>query len=321
MVPGTADAFTITHSGKQSVHVTMTGGPDTYTSDVTTAIANGSVAGQKLLIQLVTPGGNTIQIRDNANTKLSSVWVADTAEEWLLVEWDGSNWVEAGRGHNKNINSGLSAGSVAGSGNINSGDLAGSAGGGSNTNQGDRAGSVGGYGNENDGNYCGSAGGYYNDNTDSYASSVGGYALADKEGEFAHACGRFGTEDFSAQYVRFLLRGSTTDGTPTELTAPERWVLLDEKAYACTVTVVGRQDDGTDHCMYKRMILMERTGGTVAEVGEQTIGTDIEDEGGFDITLTADDTNKSLKVEVTGVAAHNMRWVALIEAVEIGYAD
>ena len=139
--------------------------------------------------------------------------------------------------------------------------------------------------------------------------------------QHAHACGRFSsTRD--CQNTRFQLRGSTTDATVTELTTPERFAIEDEKAYAVTVTMLARQDTGANHAMYKCMVMIQRTAGTVALAGNvQTIGTDIETNANWNISLSADDTNKSLKVDVTGDAAQNIRWTALIEAVELGYSD
>jgi hypothetical protein len=46
-----------------------------------------------------------------------------------------------------------------------------------------------------------------------------------------------------------------------------------------------------------------------------TIGTD--NAAGTSISLTADDTNDSLKIEVTGIASETWRWVASVDAVEI----
>ena len=114
----------------------------------------------------------------------------------------------------------------------------------------------------------------------------------------------------------------TTDATPAELILPSRFTLADEKAYACTVTILARADSGGIHAMYKRQAIIERTGGTVALAGSvQTLGTDIETDAALDVALSTDDTNKSLKIEVTGKAATNLRWTAVIEAVELGYED
>ena len=139
--------------------------------------------------------------------------------------------------------------------------------------------------------------------------------------QVAHASGNFDSTG-DCQNTKCQLQGSTTDATKTELTSSVRFSLEDEHSYACNVTIHGRQDTGANHAMYKRMLIIERTGGTVALEGTvQTIGTDIESDANWDIDLTADDTNKSLKVEVTGVAGQNIRWTALIETVELGYSD
>jgi len=106
------------------------------------------------------------------------------------------------------------------------------------------------------------------------------------------------------------------------LTDPERFVLQDEAAYACTVTVCARQNTGEDHAFFKRMALVQRTGGTVALVGSvQTIGTDINPGSLGGVSLGADDVNKSLKVQVTGAASHSIAWLVHIEALELRYAD
>ena len=180
----------------------------------------------------------------------------------------------------------------------------------------------GGKSNDATGQYSFVGGGEENDASGDYAFVPGGhYGVAYRKGSMAHAGGRF-AGDGDAQYTRFIMRVATTDATVTEMVTPARWTLADEQSYAVTITIHARQDTGADHAMYKRMLIIERTGGTVALSGTvQTIGTDIESDATWDITLTADDTNKSLKVEVTGAAAHNLRWVAVIEAVEIGYSD
>jgi hypothetical protein len=39
----------------------------------------------------------------------------------------------------------------------------------------------------------------------------------------------------------------------------------------------------------------------------------------WDVTLTADTTNGGLKIEVTGAAATNIRWVATVNTSEVTY--
>ena len=126
-----------------------------------------------------------------------------------------------------------------------------------------------------------------------------------------------------------ILRGSTTDATLTEIFldgTDDRLTILDEYTYACTVTAVGRQDDGADHYMGVFHVLIERTGGMVALVGaanalyENNAGG-LGAGGGKAVELTADDTNKALAVKVEGLAAHNVRWVVVLEMVRVNYAD
>ena len=72
--------------------------------------------------------------------------------------------------------------------------------------------------------------------------------------------------------------------------------------------------------MAKKTVLIRRNAGTVALVGSvANLMTDINPGSWGGVTITADDTNKSIKVQVTGLASTNIRWVALIEAVEVGY--
>lgn len=140
-------------------------------------------------------------------------------------------------------------------------------------------------------------------------------------GQYSHSTGNFaGVGD--CQYTRYILKGTTTDTSAHELTSPERFSVLDEHAYGYTATILARQDTGADHAMFKRMGIIQRTGGTVSEVGaEQTIGTDINPGSFGGVTIAADNTNKTINVSVTGLGSHNVRWMCILDVAEIGYAD
>lgn len=119
-----------------------------------------------------------------------------------------------------------------------------------------------------------------------------------------------------------LLRGETTDATATELLTPGRFSIPDETVVSCEVHIIGRQDSGANHVSYRRLCLLERTGGTLALAGSvQTLGTDIETDSNWDVLLTADDGNKSLCVQVTGNTGQTVRWTAAIRAIELHHAD
>ena len=148
--------------------------------------------------------------------------------------------------------------------------------------------------------------------------ATGESSKAVHRGSIVNANGYFNSIG-DCQNVRFQIRGTTTDATQTELILPTRFTIQDNCVYACTITIVGRKSDGSQHAMYKRMALVKRVSNTVALVGSvQVIGVDIESTpSAWTILMAVDDTNKALIVKVTGVAATTIRWSALIEAVQI----
>ena len=77
------------------------------------------------------------------------------------------------------------------------------------------------------------------------------------------------------------------------------------KTIGGTIQLAGASSGGEEAVHYIRQFLIRNRGGTTGLIGSvQTVGTDIEATGltGCDVTLTADDTNDALKVEVQGLA-------------------
>ena len=64
--------------------------------------------------------------------------------------------------------------------------------------------------------------------------------------------------------------------------------------------------------------LLKNDGGTTTLVNSQVNSFDTGN--GWDISLSADNTNNALKVQCTGEASHNIRWVARITTSEVTYA-
>ena len=301
-----SSGFTIQHNNKPVVLITLWGLMQGYTSDETVAIADGSVDGQKLLLMPVDVGAFcSITIKNNANTSLRGDWTRQFIGASLNLVWDAnySQWIETTRDKGNAVDSGKSAFAVGDS--IASGDYSFSAG--SYTTASSLYAVAFGYGT--------TAGG-------AESLGMGRFGNARLESMFAQATGRFSSTG-DAQATRTVVRRNTTNATPTELQidgSGPRWTLDDEHTYACTVTVCGRQDSGANNFMAKKAVLIRRNAGTVALVGSvANLMTDINPGGWGGVTLTADDTNKSLKVQVTGLASTNIRWTALIEAVEVGY--
>jgi hypothetical protein len=100
------------------------------------------------------------------------------------------------------------------------------------------------------------------------------------------------------------------DGATTYLSIP-----LD-KAFFCNIKIVGMRDDGSAVATYERQYAVKNISGTSSEIyAPVTIGTD--NAAGTTIALSANNTDDTLRILVTGVASQNWRWVASIDAVEV----
>ena len=149
-------------------------------------------------------------------------------------------------------------------------------------------------------------------------------ALSNRYGMHAHSNGSFAggsTATGDAQRARFVLRNKTTtnsavelflDGSATRLTIPSG------KIFAFTINIAGVSSTGAAVAHYMRQYCLKNVSGTTSEVyAPITIGTD--NAAGTSIALSASDANDSLVVSVTGTASTIWRWVASVDAVEIGY--
>lgn len=138
----------------------------------------------------------------------------------------------------------------------------------------------------------------------------------------AFASGKFSSPG-DAQRVDFVLRKITTDATATTLMLDGNTTKLtipSGKALFATVTVAGIINGGSKSAHYIRKVAIKNVGGTTSLIGTvSTVGTDVEDDAGYDVAITADDTNDALQINVTGKASETIRWVAHVEGVEIAY--
>ena len=132
-----------------------------------------------------------------------------------------------------------------------------------------------------------------------------------------------------SQGVYYLLGYDTTDATPIALnsnlhtpSATNQIVLPNNSAFTFSGTVVAREkaSEGTDVGAWevKGIIRREANAGTTVLV--DSVINELNTPTGWAIALTADTTNGCLKVEATGVASTNIRWIATIETSEVKYA-
>jgi hypothetical protein len=163
--------------------------------------------------------------------------------------------------------------------------------------------------------------GMFNAHSARNAYTLGTYGSGTRPGTFVFAGGRFGgTGD--AQFAMPILRATTSDATPTELLleTSARFTIPASGIIAGTISLVGTRTDGSAVAHYLRQFCLKNVAGTTSEVYSPiTIGTD--NAAGTSIAITANDTNDALKIEVTGIAAQNWRWQAIVYANDIKYTS
>ena len=186
---------------------------------------------------------------------------------------------------------------------------------------------VGGGRNNTASGYFSTVGGGYNNTASGYFSTVGGGkdGVASQFGQRTYSSGKFLTQG-DAQASSFVLRGATTNATPTNLYLDGLSIKLaveSSKMLSFVVNISGIQSDGSNAAQFFRRGVVKNVGGTTSLVDSiQTVGTDIKSAGAsaWDVTLTANDTDDTLDIQVTGASATNIRWVASLDAVDMAYA-
>jgi hypothetical protein len=166
------------------------------------------------------------------------------------------------------------------------------------------------------------------------ANAQHGYSAAilrgksEQQGKMAFSGMFFGTKG-DAQGSTFVLVADTTDATATSLTGNNlsastnnQIILPNNSAYAFHGTIVARQKagDGTASAAWKIEGLIRREGSAGTTVLVNSATTVLDNTPSWGMALSADTTNGGLKIEVTGAASTNIRWVATIHTSEVTYA-
>ncbi len=157
----------------------------------------------------------------------------------------------------------------------------------------------------------------------SFAS--GFVAQANRVGMRAHSHDRFAASGDS-QRVDFAIYAKTTDATPTTMLLGQTYnttaqlTIPSGKILHVTVHVIGSKSDGSAIAIYQRQVAIANVGGTTSLVGSvNTIGSDTA--AGTSLSITADDTNDALDVQVTGIAAETWRWFASVSGIEMTHGS
>jgi hypothetical protein len=121
---------------------------------------------------------------------------------------------------------------------------------------------------------------------------------------------------------------ATTDATPKVLTSNKgaasttnQIILPNNSAYSFSGTIIARQQAsaGTACAAWKIEGLIRREGSAGTTVLVNSATTVLDNTPAWGMALSADTTNGGLKIEVTGAAATNIRWVATIHTSEVTY--
>ena len=124
----------------------------------------------------------------------------------------------------------------------------------------------------------------------------------------------------------YILYSDTTDATAEAMTTTNSTAAADNQIAAPTNdtcimfsgTVVAIQNGAQDQGGWEIKGLLKNDGGTTTLVNSEV--KTFADGNGWSIVLSADNTNNALKVQCTGEASHNIRWVANIQTSEVTYA-
>jgi hypothetical protein len=149
-------------------------------------------------------------------------------------------------------------------------------------------------------------------------------SLARVSGGVVQASGRFASNG-DAQAGRYLLRTTTIDATQTEMfvngtNGGIRLTLPDDATWTFKITVTAHRTDlSNGHAGYTASGVIYRGSGVSTTNIQGSVQKTVlaESNPSWDINIGADSTNGSLLVRVIGETGKTIRWVALVETVEI----
>jgi Head domain of trimeric autotransporter adhesin len=154
--------------------------------------------------------------------------------------------------------------------------------------------------------------------------ALGSQSLTRHRGALVFANDRFASSG-DAQAGKYLLRTVTINSATTEAylngtAGGERLTLTDDSTWTFTITITGhRTDTGDGHAGYKfeGVIFRGAGAGTTTFQGVPVKNVIAESDVSWDVSITANSTFGALCINVTGQVGKTIRWVALVETVEV----
>ena len=169
--------------------------------------------------------------------------------------------------------------------------------------------------------------------SNAYSAAVGGGKASDRGVQNRWAYGLVSAPAVgAAQGGLHVEYAQTTDATPVALKSSSspvgssnQIILPNNSAYSFSGTIIARESAaaGSDYASWEIKGALLRDGSAATTVLGNGIVNKLYATAGasaWAVALTADTTNGGLKIEVTGAAATNIRWVATVNTAEVTYA-
>ena len=143
----------------------------------------------------------------------------------------------------------------------------------------------------------------------------GQFEISDADKQFTHG-------DTGFQNKRYVLHGSTTNATATEIfvggTTDSRVTIPTDTTVFFTVDIVARRTDATgESAGWQVKGVVDNFSGTVANVGDIYEVVVAQDDTNWQVDVTADDADNAINVVCTGVASKTIKWMAVVKTMEI----
>lgn len=228
-----------------------------------------------------------------------------------------SSFVGGGQS-NSGANSGATV--VGGFSNMADGIQASVVGGGNNRASGGSSSVGGGHFNTASGAFATVPGGTENVASAERSTAMGFRAHANRYNQVSHAGGHFSAAG-DAQGSLAVMRNTTSGTTSAELFldgTAARFSMANNTALAFSILVVGKSADG-ESAGYEFRGIIERVSFTTSIIGAVTKTVLGEDDAAWDVTVSADNANGSLRIDATGNTSDEIRWVATVRTSEVTY--
>jgi len=143
----------------------------------------------------------------------------------------------------------------------------------------------------------------------------GQFEISDADKQFTHG-------DTGYQNKRYVLHGSTTNATATEIfvggTTDSRVTIPTDTTVFFTVDIVARRTDATgESAGWQVKGVVDNFSGTVANVGDIYEVVVAQDDTNWEVDVTADDADNAINVVCTGAASKTVKWMAVVKTMEI----